>query len=119
MQKSVLLRGVVFSLTLLLAACYSTGNVFKVSGVNALVVGQTTYAEAVELLQAEPVNYYRQSNGNFLAFWNYSRSLVPDALYIDPQLLLEFNAHQVLTAIKKKPAVTFDGTVDSEKNTGS
>lgn len=119
MVKTVLLRGLVASLLASLAACYSTGNVFRVSSVNDLVVGQTTYSEAIQLLQAEPVNYYQQSNGNFLAFWNYSKSVFPDALYIDPQLLLEFNAAQVLTAIKKKPTVISDTPINTDKNTGS
>ncbi len=120
MLKSWWRRAVMMALVAALTACYSTGNVFRISGVNDLVVGKTTYAETIQLLQAEPVNYYNQSNGTFLALWAYSKSVLPDALYIDPQLLLEFNSAQVLTAIKKKPAIIADGEpTKTEQYTGS
>lgn len=104
-SRSLIARGFVCGLIGLLSACYSTGTHFHVSAVNKLVVGQTTQAEAIELLQSEPTNYYYQSNGSYLALWVFSKSLLPDAIYIDRELLAEFNSAQVLTAIKKKPTV--------------
>lgn len=108
MLTTWLARGLALGLMSLLAACYSTGNHFRVSAVNDLVVGQTTQTEAIQLLQGEPVNYYRQGDGSYLALWVFSKSVLPDGIYIDRELLLEFDAMQRLVAIKKKPAVVTD-----------
>ncbi len=115
MLKALVKQGLALGLLGLLAACYSTGNHFRVSGVNDLVVGQTTHTEAIDLLQAEPTNYYRQSNGSYLALWVFSKSVIPDGIYIERELLLEFDAAQRLVAIKKKPAVT-TGTAANHHN---
>ncbi|MEZ2720666.1 hypothetical protein ACBP46_04455 [Paenalcaligenes hominis] len=99
------MRCLLIGLISLLSACTTTGNYFHLSGIHQLQVGQTTQQQAIALLQAEPVNYYHQSNGTYLALWRFTRSMLTDAIYIDRELLLEFDANQRLLAIKKQPPV--------------
>ena len=100
-----LMRGGLLTLITLLSACTSTGNSFDLNAIQALQIGQTTKQQAVTLLQAEPVNYYHQSNGAYLALWRFTKTVLTDAVYIERELLLEFDSHHTLVAIKKQPSV--------------
>lgn len=99
------MRCLLIALLSVLSACSTTGNHFHLSGIHQLHVGQTTQQQAIALLQAEPVNYYHQSNGTYLALWRFTKSVLTDAIYIERELLLEFDANQKLVAIKKQPPV--------------
>lgn len=76
-----------------LAACSTTGNQFDTTDLRFLVPGQTTLVEAVALLQAEPVNIYRQSDGSATARWAHTATLATDAIYFNQELWLAFDSY--------------------------
>lgn len=77
----------------LLAGCSSTGNSFDSEDLRFFVPGQTTLEEAKVLLQAEPVNIYRQADGAATVRWAYGASLVNDAVYFNRELWLAFDSY--------------------------
>jgi hypothetical protein len=74
----------------LVAACSTTGNSFDSSGLAMLVPGQTTLAQASQLLQGDPVNVYRQLDGSATARWAQKATLATDAIYFNRELWLAF-----------------------------
>jgi hypothetical protein len=73
-----------------LSACSTTGDSFHSMGLSRIVPGQTTLAQASDLLGAAPVDTYAQGDGSVLARWAYKMSLVTDAVYARQELWLEF-----------------------------
>src|SRR5690606_5518050 len=85
-------RALALSAVAILAACSTTGNRFDTADLRFLVPGETTLAEATELLQGEPVNVYRQLDGSAMARWAHTASLATDAVYFNQELWLAFDA---------------------------
>jgi len=73
-----------------LSACSTTGDSFHSLGLSSMVPGQTTLAQASDLLGAAPVDTYAHGDGSVLARWAYKMSLVTDAVYARQELWLEF-----------------------------
>src|SRR5690606_17617730 len=85
-------RALALSAVAILAACSTTGNRFDTADLRFLVPGETTLAEATELLQAEPVNVYRQLDGSATARWAHTATLATDAIYFNQELWLAFDS---------------------------
>lgn len=94
-------RASLVALTLMLAACYSTGNAYN-SNTTWLEPGVTTVADARLGLGAAPVTVYPQPDGGSIQVWHSSRALVPDAIYMERDLWLEFGPDQVLRQILRR-----------------
>lgn len=75
-----------------LAGCTTSGQPFQTNGLQQLVPGQTTFAQAVAALGAEPVDVYRSAEGAFMARWAQKTSVVTDALYWRKETWLTFDA---------------------------
>lgn len=90
---------------LLLSACYSTGNNFSSAGLAKLQPGISTYHDVVALLEADPVNTYYHTNGTYMARWAHINSLLPDAIYMDRELWLDFDAQNYFLRIVKRKNV--------------
>ena len=86
---------------LLLAACSTTGNQFDTTDIRFLVPGETTLVGATELLQAEPVNIYRQLDGSATARWAHTATLATDAIYFNQELWLAFDSYGRFVRIVK------------------
>src|SRR5690554_5313813 len=84
----LLLAGVVVAV----AGCSTTGNQFTTSDLRFLVRGETTLNEAIDLLQAQPVNVYRQLDGSATARWAHTATLATDAVYFNQELWLAFDS---------------------------
>ncbi|MFA7580354.1 hypothetical protein [Castellaniella sp.] len=83
-----------------LAACSVTGHSFDSSGLNRLVPGQTTLAQASEAMNSAPVQQWPQPDGGLLARWAYARSLSTDAIYLRQAILLRFGPDGRFQAIE-------------------
>lgn len=75
------------------AACTTSGHAFDATGLDFLVPGQTTLAQASALLKSDPVNVYRQADGAATARWAHHSSFVPDAVYFNREIWLAFDAN--------------------------
>lgn len=89
----LLLRSFVMVGAIALVGCSTTGNQFDTTDLRFLVPGETTLPEAVALLQSEPVNVYRQSDGSAMARWAHTATLATDAVYFNQELWLTFDAY--------------------------
>lgn len=78
---------------LMVSGCLSTGNSFNTKEINQLVPGQTTLEQAAVILQGQPENVYRQSDGSATAYWRHKNSFVADAIYYTNELVLFFDAN--------------------------
>jgi len=87
--------------TIVLAACSTTGNRFNTADLRFFVPGETTLAEAVQLLQGEPVNIYRQLDGSATARWAHTATLATDAVYFNQELWLAFDSYGRFVRIVK------------------
>lgn len=76
-----------------LAGCSTTGNKFDTTGLGALVPGETTFAQASELLQGAPVNIYRQLDGSATARWAHTSTVLTDAIYFNQEVWLAFDPY--------------------------
>ena len=92
---------------LVVSACYSTGNNFSSVGLGKLEPGISTFYDAVALLEADPVNTYYRTDGTYMARWAHIASLLPDAIYMDRELWLDFDAQNYLVRIVKRQNVQF------------
>lgn len=90
------------ALLLLLSACYSTGNNFNSAGLAKLQPGISTFHDVVALLEADPVNTYYHTDGTYMARWAHVNSLLPDAIYMDRELWLDFDAQNHFVRIVKR-----------------
>lgn len=86
---------------MLLAACSTTGSSFDTSALRLMVPGQTTLAQASELLHSEPENVYRRLDGSATARWAHKASMVTDAVYFNRELWLAFDANGHYLSIVK------------------
>src|SRR5690606_1771135 len=77
---------------LTLAACATQGSSFKASGLNDLVLGQSTRADAELSLQGRPHQVYRQLDGSEMAVWFQGTTLATDACILGQVLLLHSGA---------------------------
>lgn len=91
-----------------LAACSTTGRSFNAEALGQFVPGQTTYAQAVQLLGAEPVNTYAQLNGTLIARWAQKASVLTDAIYVRRELMLRFSPDGRFEAVVDKVNVIAD-----------
>ncbi|TAM21515.1 MAG: hypothetical protein EPN62_13980 [Candidimonas sp.] len=73
-----------------LAACGTSGHSFHTMDMGQIKVGQTTLDQASRILEAEPVNVYRQLDGSAMAVWIHNASLLTDAIYFRRELWLAF-----------------------------
>ncbi len=80
------------SLAIFLSGCYSTGIYYDRDGLSALTPQLSTYEDAVFVLDGPPTTVYPRPDGSKWALWQYSRALLPDAIYFDRSLMLEFDA---------------------------
>lgn len=85
-----------------LAGCSTTGRSFNAAGLNQIVQGRTTMAQASEYLGAVPVDTWRRNDGSVLARWAYKGTVATDALYFRQEAWLLFGA---------------DGTFERTENT--
>ncbi len=86
-------HAVLVGAAIVLAGCSTTGNRFDTTGLGALVPGETTFAEASELLNGAPVNIYRQLDGSATARWAHTSTVLTDAIYFNQELWLAFDPH--------------------------
>lgn len=86
-------HAVLVGAAIVLAGCSTTGNRFDTTGLGALVPGETTFAEASELLHGAPVNIYRQLDGSATARWAHTSTVLTDAIYFNQELWLAFDPH--------------------------
>ena len=84
-----------------LAGCSTTGNRFDTTDLRFLVPGETTLAEAKQLLQGEPTNIYRQVDGSATARWAHTATLATDAVYFNQELWLAFDSYGRFVRIVK------------------
>lgn len=89
-------------MSLMVAGCTSTGNAFNTMAVHQLVPGQTTMADAVRLLGADPVNTYRQYDGSATSIWARKNSMLTDAIYLNQELWLAFGPDGRFQRVVKK-----------------
>ncbi|MEO6986077.1 MAG: hypothetical protein ABI155_12105 [Paralcaligenes sp.] len=75
-----------------LAACSTSGHSFHTTDLGRIQVGQTTLEQASRILDAEPVNVYRQLDGSALAIWSHKATLLTDAIYARQELWLAFGS---------------------------
>ena len=75
----------------MLAACTTTGQSFNTQALGNFIPGHTTFAEAVTMLGAEPVNTYSQLNGAMLARWAHKGSVLTDSIYFRQEATLRFD----------------------------
>lgn len=73
----------------LLSGCSVTGQTFNTGGLDRIVVGRTTLAQAAEDLGAQPVNTWRQGD-SVLARWAYTGTVATDAVYFRQEVWLRF-----------------------------
>lgn len=101
MPASVLRFGLGLFLVAVLSACSSTGRSFDGQALSQLTIGESSFDDAVALL-GPPDTIYPQSNGGQLAFWQYGRSLLTDAIYYRQSLLLSFDARGLFKQVEDK-----------------
>lgn len=90
------------ALLLSLSACYSTGNSFRSVDLNELQPGVSTYQEVLLLLESDPVNTYYQTDGTYMARWAHTSSLLPDGIYFNRELWMNFDAqHRFMRIVKR------------------
>ncbi|HEX7387892.1 MAG TPA: hypothetical protein VF285_11560 [Castellaniella sp.] len=74
---------------LLLAGCSTTGESFRLSGLDHIVQGRTTLSEATQDLGAAPVDTWQQGD-TLLARWAYKGTVATDAIYFRQEVWLRF-----------------------------
>lgn len=74
---------------LVLAGCSFTGNGLNTSGLDRIVVGRTTLAQASEDLGAQPTDIWQQGE-TVLARWAYKGTAATDAFYVRQEVWLRF-----------------------------
>lgn len=79
----------------LLSACYSTGISYDSDGAKALEPNVSTYDDALLVMGGPPTTVYPRPDGSKWALWQYSRSLMPDAIYFARTTMLEFDPHDI------------------------
>jgi|SRR5690625_2725880 len=84
-----------------LAGCYSTGIYYDSDGVKSLQPQVSTFEDAVLVMDGPPVTVYPRPDGSKWALWRHGRSLLPDAIYYDNSVMLEFDAQDVF--VRKVP----------------
>ena len=75
---------------ILMGGCSTTGRSFDSSALSLMTPGETTLRDAIELLEAEPVDIYWQGHAGVLARWAHKASLLTDAIYFPRELWLRF-----------------------------
>ncbi|MGB6009310.1 hypothetical protein, partial [Castellaniella sp.] len=72
-----------------LAGCAFTGNGLNTAGLDHIVVGRTTLAQASEDLGAQPTDTWQQGD-TVLARWAYKGTAATDAFYVRQEVWLRF-----------------------------
>src|SRR5690606_24630530 len=85
-------RALALSAVAIPAACSTTCNRCDTADLRLFVPGETTLAEATQLLQGEPVNVYRQLDGSATAPGAHAATLATDAVYFKQELWLAFDS---------------------------
>ena len=73
----------------LLAGCAFSGNGLNTAGLDRIVVGRTTLAQASEDLGAQPTDTWQQGD-SLLARWAYKGTVATDAFYARQEVWLRF-----------------------------
>lgn len=74
---------------LALAGCTVTGNGLNTAGLDRIVVGRTTLAQASQDLGAQPTDTWQQGD-TLLARWAYKGTVATDAVYVRQEVWLRF-----------------------------
>jgi hypothetical protein len=82
-------RSVLALLLVGLSACSTTGETFRSAGLDRIVVGRTTLAQAAVDLGAQPVDTWQQGD-TLLARWAYKGTVATDAVYFREEVWLRF-----------------------------
>lgn len=106
------LRCSLLGLMLMLGACHSTGSNFSSVGVGYLQPGVSTLIDVVEFLEGDPVNRYYRPDGSYMARWAHTNSLIPDGVYFQRELWMEFDVNHILVRIAKQH------NIQTQKQTG-
>lgn len=94
-------RACIVAMAVALSGCYSTGNSYN-SSTTWLAPGVTTVADARQGLGTAPTTVYPQPDGGSIQIWYFSQAIVPDAIYVERELWLEFGPNQVLRQILRR-----------------
>ena len=90
-SRSAFLRCVAATLlAAALSACSISGHNFNESRLGGLTPGQSTFFDAKQALQAQPVDVYAQGDGTTMARWYHHASFVNDGLYHRKEAVLLF-----------------------------
>lgn len=94
-------RSAIALCVLALTGCATVGSQFGASALSLLQPGVTTLDEASILMQSPPVDIYRGRDGAALARWAHSASLITDAVYLNRELWLRFDAGGHYTGVER------------------
>lgn len=115
-------RIVMLAIGACLAACSITGETFQSSGLDHIVAGRTTLAQAADYLGAQPTGTWAQGDGSVLARWGYTGTLATDAVYFRQEVLLRFGPdgrfermeHSVNLPVNRRPRMAAQAGVTGE-----
>lgn len=74
------------------SGCSTTGQNFNSMALERIIPGQTTLADAIDILGSEPQDIWRSTDGSALARWAYKGTVLTDAIYLRQEALLRFDA---------------------------
>ncbi len=75
------------------SGCSTTGQNFNSMALERIIPGQTTLADAIDILGSEPQDIWRSTDGSALARWAYKGTVLTDAIYLRQEALLRFDAY--------------------------
>lgn len=110
-RQGAFFKAVLATVLLVLAGCTTTGSTFNASRLDLMTPGSTTLSEASALLKADPVDVYAQGDGSVLARWAHRASFVPDAVYFNRELWLQFDQYGYFERVVKSVNVPQTGQV--------
>ncbi|MGB3742411.1 MAG: hypothetical protein WA968_10180 [Castellaniella sp.] len=88
------------SVAVVLAGCSFTGNGLHTAGLDHIVVGRTTLAQASESLGAQPTDVWQQGNST-LVRWANKVTVATDAFYVRQEVWLRFGADGTFERMEK------------------
>ncbi|MGB7398947.1 hypothetical protein [Castellaniella sp.] len=88
------------SAAVVLAGCSFTGNGLHTAGLDHIVVGRTTLAQASESLGAQPTDVWQQGNST-LVRWANKVTVATDAFYVRQEVWLRFGSDGTFERMEK------------------